>query len=61
MNGTMRLRPGLQRAREAAEALDRVVVALRHGLDPGEQHQDDHDDDRDDDQIETEYIDVLPS
>ena len=40
MKGMMRLRPGRQRAGVAAEALDRVVLALRHDLDPAE-HQDD--------------------
>ncbi len=43
---------GPERAREAAETLDGIVVSLRDGLDAGEQHQDDQDDDRDDDPVE---------
>jgi hypothetical protein len=44
--GTMSLRPGIQGARVAAEALDGPLFALGHRLDAGEyQH---HDDDRQD-------------
>lgn len=42
----------LQRAGITPEALDCIAVALRHGLDPGKEHQDDEDDQHDHDDVE---------
>ena len=45
----------MERARIAAEALDRVVVALRHDLDRGENDQNKQDEERKDEDVEAEH------
>ena len=51
---------GAERARIAAKALDRVVVALRHDLDPGHHGQDEQNKQNKDEDIEAEHLAPLP-
>ena len=55
MNGNDQGQPGTKRARIAAEALDRIVPALRHHLDAGGQHGDEQDQQDEDEDIEAEH------
>ena len=55
MNGMIRVRPGPKRARVAAEALDRVVPALRHDFDARGEHGDEQNEQDEDEDIEAEH------
>ena len=55
MNGMMSGQAGAERARIAAEALDRVVPALRHDLDAGDDDEDEENEQEDNEDIEAEH------